>query len=93
MPRRGIEGAFRGPETLRWFWWLTGVVSRSITKSNPPPNHPLKNPVLSPMEIDMRPLYRKPVNKRRSVRSFKNVNRRTNVRNVSPPPMRGGIRM
>ena len=40
----------------------------------------------------MKPLARKPVNKMRSARKFKSQNRKTKMANVSPPPMRGGIR-
>lgn len=41
----------------------------------------------------MRPLKRKNVNKGRSVRKFRGQAGRTKSANVSPAPMRGGIRL
>lgn len=41
----------------------------------------------------MMTLKRKPVNKHRSSKQFANKTRKTKAANVSPSPMRGGIRL
>ena len=41
----------------------------------------------------MRPVYRKPVNKRRSANKFRRQTARTQPMNFKAGPMRGGIRL
>lgn len=41
----------------------------------------------------MKPLSRGPVNKHKAARKFNNASRRSDIRNVAPPPMRGGWRL
>lgn len=41
----------------------------------------------------MRPLHRRPVNKRKAARKFRNQTRRTKAPNMKAAPMRGGIRL
>lgn len=41
----------------------------------------------------MKPLKRKPVNKKKSARKFGHKSTKTKAANINPAPMRGGIRL